>query len=151
MAVKANRAAKKAWRKLHVATKIFLVLALVAGIAAGALACLLVSKNDTFVLKGKSSYALDVNLGEDAAVFLYEEEGVTAISFGRDISATLKVETTLEKDSQGRYMIPVDKEGVYTITYTVGGLKFGEKAPNGEIKRVRTFVVTTNEEDGRHE
>ena len=145
-----ERTAKKKWRKLHTATKVLMTLALVVGIAVGATMAIFISKNDTFVLKGKTSYALDVK-GEVGATFLYTEEGVTAVCFGRDISGTMKAETSLQKDSAGRYIIPLDKEGVYTITYTVDGLKFGENAPRGQIKRVRTFVVTTNEEDGRHE
>jgi hypothetical protein len=145
-----ERTVKKKWRKLHTATKVWMALALVVGIAIGVAAAVFVSKNDTFVLKGKTSYALDVST-EEGATFLYTEEGVTAICFGQDKSGTVKAETDLQKDSEGRYVIPLDKEGVYTITYTVDGLKFGENAPRGQIKRVRTFVVTTNEEDGRHE
>jgi len=60
------------------------------------------------------------------------------------------VETDLQKDAQGRYIVPTDQEGVYTITYTVDALKFGEKAPNGVIKRIRVFTVSASEEDGRN-
>ena len=47
-------------------------------------------------------------------------------------------------------MIPAE-EGVYTITYTVDCLKFGENAPNGVIKRIRVFTVAASEDDGRGE
>ena len=82
--------------------------------------------------------------------YTYREEGVEAFSFGRDVSGKVKVETSLEKNEQGDYIIPTDKEGVYTIVYTVDCFKFGEKATNGQIRRIRTFTVNSNEEDGRN-
>ena len=144
----AKRYAKRTFKKLHSATKVAMALALLVGIAAGALVCLFVSKNDRFVLKGESSFSLDVT--EGAAPYLYTEEGVEAYCFGRDVSGKLKVESDLERDAEGRYMIPTDREGVYTITYTVDALKFGESAPNGVVKRVRVFTVSAAEEDGRN-
>lgn len=151
MEKKAKKKAKKWFRNLHTATKLLMLLSLVVGILGGAFVCNRISKNDRFILKGESSYSIDLVAEEGAAPYLYREEGVEAVCFGRDVSGKLTVETTLEQDADGNYIIPVDKEGIYTITYTVDCLKFGEKAPNGVIKRVRTFVVTTTEEDGRHE
>ena len=143
----AKKKAKKWFRNLHTATKFFMILALVLGIAGGAIGCILISKNDRFVLKGNNYYSVELATEEGAAPYLYREEGVEAVCFGRDVSGKLTVETTLEQDADGNYIIPVDKEGVYTITYTVDCLKFGEKAPNGVIKRVRTFVVVSTEEE----
>ena len=57
---------------------------------------------------------------------------------------------TVTTDASGNYVIPAE-EGVYTITYTVDCLKFGENAPNGAIKRIRVFTVAASEEDGRGE
>ena len=137
--------AEKALRRLHPATKAVIVLCLVIGIVGGALFSLKSFQNDRFLLKGESSFSLDV--GEEYA---YAEEGVEAICFGRDVSGKLHVETALEKNAAGEYVIPTDKPGVYTITYTVDCLKFGEKAPNGVIKRIRVFTVNEVEEDGRN-
>lgn len=142
----AKRYAKKAVKRLHTATKVLTVLFLLIGIAAGAFVCLHFSKNDRFVLKGQTAFSIDMT--EGGAPYLYTEEGWEAYCFGLDVSDKLTVETTLEKDAEGRYIIPVEQEGVYTITYTVDCLKFGEKAPNGVIKRIRTFTVTATEEDG---
>ena len=64
------------------------------------------------------------------------------------MSAKLTVVTDLQKDANGNYIIPTDKEGVYTITYTVNAYKF-QKGPNGVITRIRTFTVNDIEEDGR--
>ena len=131
-------------KKLHPVTKAVCVLCLVLGLAIGAVFCLASFKNDRFLLKGQTTVSLQV--GDD---YTYTEEGVEAVCFGRDVSDKLKVETSLEKDANGNYIIPTDKEGVYTITYTVDCFKFGENAPNGVIKRIRVFTVDAVEEDGK--
>lgn len=140
-----QKSAKKAVRKMHPATKIIAVLALLLGIGAGVLAAFSVSKNDRFLLKGESAHSIEV--GES---YTYREEGVEAFSFGRDVSGKVKVETSLEKNEQGDYIIPTDKEGVYTIVYTVDCFKFGGKTHKEPIRRIRTFTVNSNEEDGRN-
>ena len=144
---RAKRGVKKAFSRLHVATKLLMVVALLAGLAAGGFVCWRASANDRFILKGQTSFSIDLVEGSTTPYF-YAEEGVEAVCFGKDVTDKLFVETTLEKDAEGRYMIPTDKEGIYTITYTVDAPKFGEKAPNGQIKRVRVFAVTAGEEDG---
>ena len=141
---KAQKQLKKKLKKIHPVTKAIAILFLVIGIAGGALFSLHSFKNDRFLLKGEASFSIDV--GE---VYTYTEQGVDAVCFGRDVSDKLTVETDLEKDADGNYIIPTDKAGVYTITYTVDCLKFGEKAPNGVIKRIRVFTVNEVEEDGR--
>ena len=143
----AKKGSKKLWKKikaLHPATKAIAVLCLVLGLAVGAIFCLASFKNDHFVLKGQTNVSIQVG-----DTYTYTEEGVDAVCFGRDVSGKLQVETDLEQDANGRYIIPTDKEGVYTITYTVDCFKFGEKAPNGVIKRIRVFTVDAVEEDGR--
>lgn len=141
---KAKRRAKSKVKRLHTATKVFAVLFLLIGIAAGFAVCTFMSKNDRFVLLGDQSFSVDV--GDS---YTYTEQGVEAICFGRDVSAKLSVETDLEQDANGNYIIPTDKEGVYTITYTVNAYKF-QKGENGVIKRIRTFTVNAAEEDGRN-
>ena len=142
----AKRKLKGGWKRLHGATKAIAVLCAVVGVALGALAVLLLSRNDRFVLVGESQYT--VALGEE---YVYAEEGVEALCFGLDVSDKLNVETELQKNAEGKYIIPTDKEGVYTIVYTVDCIKFGEKAPNGVIRRIRTFTVIATEEDGIYE
>ena len=145
----AKRYAKKALKRLHTATKVLMIVTLIIGLTAGALVCWYFSQNDRFLLKGSTAFSVDVTA--DGTPYLYTEEGVEAFCFGLDVSGKLHVETSLEKDAQGRYIIPTNEEGVYTIVYTVDCLKFGENAPNGVIKRIRTFTVTATEEDGIYE
>lgn len=147
----AERASKKGKKKLrkwvkalHPATKAAAVICLILGVAIGAVFCLTSFKNDHFLLKGQTQISLQV--GDS---YVYAEEGVDAVCFGRDVSHKLKVDTALEKDANGNYIIPTDQEGVYTITYTVDCFKFGENAPNGVIKRIRVFTVDAVEEDGK--
>lgn len=141
---KAQKQLKKKLKKIHPVTKAIAILFLVIGVAGGALFSLHTFQNDRFLLKGETNFSIDV--GE---TYTYVEQGVDAVCFGRDVSNKLTVETDLEKDADGNYIIPTDKAGVYTITYTVDCLKFGEKAPNGVIKRIRVFTVNEVEEDGR--
>ena len=142
---KAKRKAKSKVKKLHTATKVLAALFLVIGIAAGAAVCILMSKNDRFLLKGETAFSVDV--GES---YTYAEQGVDAVCFGRDVSGKVQVETELKKDANGNYIIPTDKEGVYTITYTVDAPKFNGKLSEVQIKRIRTFSVNATEEDGRN-
>ncbi len=144
---KARRKAKSKVKGLHTATKVIAVLCLVVGIVAGALVCIAMSKNDHFVLKGETQFSFSV--GEEA--YVYTEEGVDAVCFGRDVSGKASVEASegIVKNADGTFTIPTDKEGVYTLTYTVDCIKFGENAPNGVIKRIRVFYVDAVEDDGR--
>ena len=141
---KTQKSIEKKLKKLHPVTKAVAIICLVIGIACGAIFSLYSFRNDRFVLKGETNFSLDV--GE---VYTYTEQGFEAICFGMDVSDKLTVETDLQRDANGNYIIPTDKVGVYTITYTVDCLKFGEKAPNGVIKRIRVFTVNEVEEDGR--
>ena len=141
---KAKRRAKSKIKKIHTATKVLAVLFLVIGLAAGFAVCTVMSKNDRFVLKGDTAFSIDVG-----TAYAYTEQGVEAVCFGRDVSDKLIVETDLEKDANGNYIIPTDEEGVYTITYTVNAYKF-QGGENGVIKRIRVFTVNAAEEDGRN-
>ena len=146
---KGQKKLKKKIKNLHPATKAVAVICLILGIAIGAGVCLLTFQNDRFVLKGETQFSLKV--GDEP--YTYREEGVEAVCFGMDVSgksyAVPSQGITVNED--GSFTIPTDKEGVYTITYTVDAFKFGEKAPNGQIKRIRVFTVDVAETDGRGE
>ena len=141
---------KRGVKKLHPATKAVMVAAFMLALVAGALVCFFFSKNDGFELNGAKNLSFDA--GEEGATYLYTEEGVDARCFGLDVSDKVTVKTDLQKNAAGQYVVPLDKEGTYTIAYTVSGFpadfKFGEKSANGVIVRLRTFTVAASEEDG---
>lgn len=144
---KGQRKLRKKLKNLHPATKAVAVICLLLGLAIGAGFCLLTFQNDRFVLKGQTQISLTVG----DAPYTYREEGMEAVCFGMDVSgkayAVPSEGVTVNED--GSFTIPTDKEGVFTITYTVDAFKFGESAPNGVIKRIRTFTVDAAETDGR--
>jgi hypothetical protein len=143
---RARRKAKSKIKKLHTATKVIAVLSLVVGLLIGAAVCLVMSKNDRFILKGDAQFSIDAG-----TAYTYKEQGVEAICFGRDVSNTLKVTLSegITTDASGNYVIPAE-EGVYTITYTVNSLKFNGKLGGERIQRIRVFTVDAIEEDGRN-
>ena len=142
---KAKRKTKGKSKRLHIATKIIAALSLIVGIAIGGALCIVMSKQDRFVLQGETGFSIDAG-----TAYTYREQGVEAVCFGRDVSNKLNVLLSdgITVDANGDYVIPAE-EGVYTITYTVDCLKFGENAPNGVIKRIRVFTVSASEDDGR--
>lgn len=144
---RARRKVKSKIKRLHTATKVIAVLSLVVGLVIGAAVCIAMSKKDHFTLKGETQFSIDAG-----TAYTYTEQGVEAICFGRDVSNKLSVALSegITTDANGNYVIPAE-EGVYTITYTVDCLKFGENAPNGVIKRIRVFTVAASEDDGRGE
>ncbi len=131
---------KRKLNGLHTATKTAMVLSLLVGLVLGAVACYVISRNDAFTLKGNTEIQCDP--GSEGGVFLYTDEGATVTCFGRDMSDKIKAESDLERDSEGRYIIPVDRPGVYTIVYTVDCVKFGTVKP---IERIRVFRVGAKE------
>ena len=144
----AEKSLKKWLKRLPTVTKVLTALALILGIAGGALFCTMAFRKDHFELKGQKQFSLEVATEH----YVYTEEGVEAISMGRDVSDTLKIELSdgIVDNGDGTYTIPTDKAGVYTITYTVSGKKFGEERRDGTpIKRIRVFTVDEVEDDGK--
>ena len=143
---RAKRRIKKKVKKMHLLTKILAVLFLAVGVGLGVLTCSFLSRNDHFVLKGETQISL-----EAGNTYVYKEEGVVAVCFGRSCAGKVKVQASrgITKDANGNYVIPAE-EGVYTLTYTVDNLKFGGKLGGEKILRIRTFTVDAVEEDGRN-
>ena len=122
--------AKSKAKRVHTATWVFAALALLVGIGVGVGACAFVCRDDCFKLKGDANYT--VAIGADIT---YSDEGVKIISFGRDISADVEIDTNLKKVGEGKYKVDTSKPTEYYIIYTV------EDAKYGDIQRVRTITV----------
>lgn len=119
--------------KKHISNKALLlgVVFLIIGIISGCLAYYILCKDDKLELLGESQ--LTFSVGETAT---YVEDGFVAISFGKDISSTVEIESDLEKDTSGKYIINTSSEGTYFIKYTFKDYHFNT------IIKYRTFTVS---------
>ncbi len=88
------------------------------GAAAGAFANYFVCKNDEFVVLGEKEITL--NVGDT-----YLDEGAKAISFGKDVSSTITVESDVDTAVAGEY----------EVVYKCSNLKYKD------IIRVRKVIV----------
>ena len=112
---KVKKAIKRTPKSILICTIVFLILGFVIGFSI----ITIISKNDTFELIGEKSITLNIN--EE-----YKEEGVNAISLGKDIKDKLVIEGNIDTSTPGEY----------TLIYT---LKDSFKYKN--IKRVRYIKV----------
>lgn len=78
-----------------------------------------VTKNDKFEIVGEKT--IELTLGET-----YEDEGAVAISFGKDISSKIKVESNVDFNEVGQYY----------LKYSVEDLRY-----NG-VYRYRTIIIS---------
>lgn len=115
---------KKIAKKTHKSIIICILIFLIIGFASGYGVTLLVTKNDTFELIGDKNITLNVNQQ-------YQEKGVKAISFGKDLKDEVVITSNVD----------TTKEGEYTVIYTI---KSSLKYKN--IKRVR-YVSVVNGSD----
>ena len=128
---KAKRKARSKIKRIHPLSFVIWILCLALGAGLGVGAYKVVSANDRFVVRGEKSYVLPI--GTEVT---YKDKGVQIISFGRDISDKVQIETNLtETDEDGVYTIDTSQGGEYYIIYTVDDIKYGE------IQRVRTITV----------
>lgn len=117
---KINKIVKKTNKSILVCIILFFIIGFVGGYAA----IFMFTQNDTFEIVGDKNITLNLNQE-------YIEQGAKAISFSKDISQNIKIETDLD----------ISKEGEYTVIYTVKD-SFKYK----DIKRVR-YVTVTNGSD----
>lgn len=127
---KVRRKAKRKVRRLHPLTFVICFLALALGIGAGIGAYTFISRDDCFRLNGEKSYTVDVG-----TQMTYVDEGANVISFGKDISDRVKIETNLTETEDGKYTADTSKPAEYYIIYTVDSIKYGE------VQRVRVITV----------
>lgn len=131
----AKKETKKAYKRLTPLSVVVIVSVFVLSVVLGVVAEKLITRKDEFVLLGNKSYEIEV--GQE---FTYTEEGFRIISFGKDLSDKVKIDTNMTKNLDGTYSIDTSVEGDYFIKYTVDSHKFGK------IKRVRTFTVGVSNE-----
>ena len=103
-------------------------LLIIVGFAIGAGAYFLICKNDTFEIVGSDEITLTLDES-------YEELGVKAIEFGKDISEKVKIETNMVLDSENKS----NEIGTFYVKYTIDSIKYGKIFKIEKIKLV-TFV-----------
>ena len=109
---------EKAIKKMHPITLAVGLIFLAVGILVGYLTSYFISKDDTFELIGDSSIVVEVG---DAGV--YTDEGVKCISYGRDLSKNVVVNTNMTKNDDGTYTFDTSAEGEFYIIYTVDDVR----------------------------
>lgn len=124
----------KTAKKISPVTIVLLVAFFAFGLLTGFLAMGQVCKNDTIELIGDSAYIYQIGTGSTT----YTEEGIKAVAFGEDISASVDIDSNLPNQN-GVYEIDLTEEGEYYIKYTVNHLKFGT------VIKYRTITVQAGE------
>ena len=125
------KSAQKLVRKKRSALRWIALIFLAAGFAAGYFGAEYLCSNDCFYINGESH--ITIQKGTD---YTYPDEGATVISFGRDLSTEIIIETDLPTIENGTYFVDTSKEQTYTITYTIDDLRYRG------VKKVRFITVT---------
>jgi len=137
-----NELSKKTYQPLIISV----VICLVVGALIGYFALMMFTKNDCFEIIGQEEITIPmttINFVNNQAVEIdnsYYDKGVKVISFGRDISKDVYIETDLKQNEDGSYY--ADEIGTYYIIYKVDDIKYG-KIFTVERIRLITFVEGT--------
>ncbi len=124
---------------------IILMVTIIGG-AIGVGACWFISRDDCFKIIGQEELTIPMTTinyvdGEPIEVATsYVDEGVKVVSFGRDISKDVYIETDLKQNQDGSYY--ADEIGTYYIIYKTNDIKYG-KIFTVERIRLITFVEGT--------
>lgn len=121
---------EKTIKKMHPITLVVGLVFLVLGVVIGYFTSNFITKNDSFELIGDSSIVVEVG-----ATGIYTDEGVKCISYGRDLSKNVIVNTNMTKNDDGTYSFDTTEEGEFYIIYTVDDVKYKG------IQRVRVITV----------
>ena len=112
------------------------LLVLVITAVAGFFTAKLLTKNDCFEIIGSDEIVLSV--GET-----YKDEGVKVISFGKDLSDKVLIETDMKLNGQAEYY--AEEEGTHYIIYTVDSIKYGSIF---KIQKIRILIFEPAGESG---
>lgn len=114
-----KQAKKRPWYAL------ILIVILAFGAVGGFFGAKFLIRNDKFEINGDQEITLEV--GD-----YYIEKGATIISFGRDISKEVKIDSTVDTTTAGQYY----------VKYTVEDIRFGN------VERYRYVEVVEVENEG---
>lgn len=112
MAKKTNKKLQKQITKANPITLILVCLFALIGVGAGLGTAYFLTKNDVFKIIGETEITL--NIGDE-----YLEQGAKAIAFGKDISASVKVDGFVDTTKEGRYVIKYTVDNIRFKNYTL--------------------------------
>lgn len=130
---KSKKSGGKLTKSLGILTIVFLIIGIGVGIGAGFYLC----RNDCFEIMGSDE--LTLTIGEN-----YYDEGCKVISFGRDISNEVEIETDLIINQDGSFT--GDDTKTYFILYKSNDLKYGKVFTVTKIRLI-TFVEAPEEDE----
>lgn len=130
-----KRSAKKNLKKIGTGGIIAVVCLLLIGVVGGIFTLKYFTRNDCFNLLGKDEITLMI--GET-----YVDDGIYVVSFGRDISDQVYIETNLQMNEQGEFY--ADEVGTYYIVYKVDDIKYDKLFT---IQRIRLITFVEASED----
>ena len=145
-ATRSSRSTSRNIKKLGVKAILIILMITIIGGVIGAGMCWFVCRDDCFTIIGQDELTLPMTTvnyinGEPIEIATsYVDEGVKVISFGRDISKDVYIETDLKQNEDGGYY--ADEIGTYYIIYKVDDIKYG-KIFTVERIRLITFVEGT--------
>ena len=126
---------KKQMKKVKPIAVVLAIILLVGGAFGGWFGCKILTKNDCFELIGKDEITLTVGKP-------YPDEGVKVVSFGKDLSDKVNVETNLTKSEDGTYTS--SEIGTFYMVYTVDSLKYNTIF---KIQKIRLITFVEESED----
>lgn len=140
---KATKSVNKKIKKIGFKVVLIILLVTLIGGGIGLGVCWYLSRNDCFQIIGQEEINLTLR-AEDVTEFesnnIYYDQGVKVVSFGRDISKDVYIETDLKQHSDGGYY--ADEVGTYYIIYKVNDIKYGKLFTVQRIRLI-TFVEST--------
>lgn len=131
----AKNSTKKNLKRIGTGGIIAVVVMLIIGVVGGIFSFKYFTRNDCFDLIGKDE--LTLTLGET-----YIDESIHAVSFGRDVSDKVYIETNLQINQDGEYY--ADEIGTYYIVYKVKDFKYDKLF---KIQRIRLIQYVEESED----
>ena len=94
-------------KKTHKATIILVLVFIILGVGAGLGTTYYLTKDDVFKINGETEITINLN-------DVYEENGATAIAFGKDVSDSVEISGEVDTTTEGKYI----------ITYTIKHIRF---------------------------
>lgn len=130
---KSKKSGSKLTKSLGILAVVFLIIGVCLGIGTGFYLC----RNDCFEIIGSDE--LTLTIGEN-----YYDEGCKVVSFGRDISDEVEIETDLIINSDGS--LTGDDTKTYYILYKSNDIKYGKVFTVTKIRLI-TFVEEPEQDE----